>query len=90
MTDGLHTPPLSSLLAELFAESERSDARWGELLPSERAAFESLARDVPADIELVLLDGAKVLYPKIDRRVSKRRDPVGRESHGSSRTPEYS
>ncbi len=28
-------------------------------------ALESLARDLPASIDLVLLDGAKVLYPKI-------------------------
>jgi predicted O-methyltransferase YrrM len=45
MINSLAAPPLSSLLAELFAESERSDARWGELPPSERAALLVAGRD---------------------------------------------
>jgi predicted O-methyltransferase YrrM len=39
MIDSLNTPPLSTLLSDLFAESQKSDARWAQMTQSERAAL---------------------------------------------------
>jgi predicted O-methyltransferase YrrM len=44
MINSLNTPPLSTLLAALFAESERSDARWAEMPENERAALLASAK----------------------------------------------
>jgi len=45
MTHSLDTPPLSTLLASLFAEAEKSDSRWAEMPASERAALLAAAKD---------------------------------------------
>jgi predicted O-methyltransferase YrrM len=44
MINSLVSPPLSTLLTELFAEAERSNARWAQLPESERAALLAAAR----------------------------------------------
>jgi predicted O-methyltransferase YrrM len=55
------------------ARAHLAEAGLGELVEiREGDALETLARDLPDAIDLVLLDGAKVLYPKILRLLEPR------------------
>ena len=65
----------SELLPEAAqARRNLTEAGLAELVEvREGDALETLSRNLPASIDLVLLDGAKVLYPELLRLLEPRR-----------------
>jgi predicted O-methyltransferase YrrM len=68
--NSLTTPPVAPLLAHLFAEADAQPplAAFGDVPPAELDRLPRSTtgyRDLPAAIDLVLLDGAKALYPDV-------------------------